>query len=77
MLNYCDFIQIFVFTTNHHLNEHLGKSVEELLNKFNTVIDQFSSQCIPSKLIRGKSLLPWITQEVMHMIHNQSHLPSL
>ena len=21
MLNFCDFIQVFVFTTNHHLNE--------------------------------------------------------
>ena len=23
MLNYCDFIQVFVFTTNHHLNMFL------------------------------------------------------
>ena len=24
MLNYCDFIQVFVFTTNHHLNKFLN-----------------------------------------------------
>ena len=23
MLNYCDFIQVFIFTTNHHLNQEL------------------------------------------------------
>ena len=23
MLNFCDFIQVFVFTRNHHLNIHL------------------------------------------------------
>ena len=22
MLNFCDFIQVYVFTTNHHLKEH-------------------------------------------------------
>ena len=22
MLNFCDFIQVFVFTTNHHLNKY-------------------------------------------------------
>ena len=22
MLNFCDFIQVYVFTTNHHLNIH-------------------------------------------------------
>ena len=24
MLNFCDFIQVFVFTRNHHLKEHLS-----------------------------------------------------
>ena len=25
MLNFCDFIQVFVFTTNHHLKKHNNK----------------------------------------------------
>ena len=27
MLNFCDFIQVFVFTTNHHLNQQFYKGV--------------------------------------------------
>ena len=31
MLNFCDFIQVFVFTTNHHLNsfplEHVSRVI--------------------------------------------------
>ena len=27
MLNFCDFIQVFVFTRNHHLNETLTNDV--------------------------------------------------
>ena len=26
MLNFCDFIQVYVFTTNHHLNELVNKA---------------------------------------------------
>ena len=30
MLNFCDFIQVFVFTRNHHLNQHLfSKNIVE------------------------------------------------
>ena len=50
------------------INEHFGKSVEDLWNEFKTAIDQFSTQCIPTKLIRGKSSFPWITQEIRRMI---------
>ena len=25
ILNFCDFIQVFVFTTNHHLKSNMGK----------------------------------------------------
>ena len=28
MLNFCDFIQVFVFTTNHHLKDEKIKIVE-------------------------------------------------
>ena len=27
ILNFCDFIQVFVFTTNHHLNVTLSKNI--------------------------------------------------
>ena len=27
MINFCDFIQVFVFTTNHHLNANLHKAM--------------------------------------------------
>ena len=56
------------------INEHLGRSVEDLLNEFTTALEQFSSQCIPTKLIRGKSSLPWITQEIRLMIRKRNHI---
>ena len=33
MLNYCDFIQVFVFTTNHHLKAVFHSAVLEKLKK--------------------------------------------
>ena len=40
MLNFCDFIQVFVFTRNHHLNNNTGKWAMEVfwfgLNRFFT-----------------------------------------
>ena len=56
------------------INEHFGKSVEDLWNEFKTAIDQFSTQCIPTKLIRGKSSFPWITQEIRRMIRKPDHI---
>ena len=56
------------------INEHFGKSVEDLWNEFKTAIDQFSTQCIPTKLIRGKSSFPWITQEIRRMIRKRDHI---
>ena len=62
-----DFRDIFI-------NEHFGNSVEDLWNEFKTAIDQFYTQCIPTKLIRGKSSLPWITQEIRRMIRKHDHI---
>ena len=45
------------------IQEHLGKSAEDMWNEFTTAFNQFSSQCIPTKRIRGKTSLPWITQK--------------
>ena len=30
MLNFCDLIQVFVFTTNHHLKDCVGRRLEQL-----------------------------------------------
>ena len=32
MLNFCDFIQVFVFTTNHHLNETVPLYEDSLMH---------------------------------------------
>ena len=32
ILNFCDFIQVFVFTTNHHLNETALDSGRSLMH---------------------------------------------
>ena len=45
------------------LSSHIGKSVEELWTSFTNVLDACVDECIPSKVISGKSSLPWITQE--------------
>ena len=35
MLNFCDFIQVYVFTTNHHLKESIKTKLnDELLAKW-------------------------------------------
>ena len=45
------------------LANHLGKTVDELWTDFTNTLDKLCEECIPSKLIRGKSSLPWITQD--------------
>ena len=60
--------------------EHIGKPVDLLWLEFTKALEKFSSQCIPTKLIWGKSSLPWITQEIVEfveirrMIHKRDQL---
>ena len=56
------------------LSDHLGKTVEELWTDFTTTLDKLTRECIPSKLIRGKSSLPWITQEIKRLIRKRDSL---
>ena len=56
------------------LLDSLGKSVEELWHDFTNTLNQLCEECIPSKLIRGKSSLPWITQEIKRMIRKRDSL---
>ena len=50
------------------LINHFGKTVEELWTDFAKTLDELSQECIPSKIIRGKSSLPLITQEIKRLI---------
>ena len=48
--------------------------MDELWTDFTNTLDKLSQECIPSKLIRGKSSLPWITQEIKRLIHKRDSL---
>ena len=56
------------------LINHFGKTVEELWTDFAKTLDKLSQECIPSKIIRGKSSLPWITQEIKRLIRKRDSL---
>ena len=56
------------------LANHLSKTVDELWTDFTNTLDKLSEECIPSKLIRGKSSLPWITQEMKRLIRKRDRL---
>ena len=56
------------------LSDHFGKSAEELWTDFTTTLDRLTLECIPAKLIRGKSSLPWITQEIRRLIRKRDSL---
>ena len=52
------------------------KSVEELWYDFTSTLNQLCKESIPSKLIRGKPSLPWITQEIKGLIRKRDSLYS-
>ena len=56
------------------LSNHYGKTVEQLWTDFTTTLDKLVQECIPAKLIRGKSSLPWITQEIKRLIRKRDSL---
>ena len=56
------------------LINHFGKTDEELWTDFAKTLDKLSEECIPSKIIRGKSSLPWITQEIKRLIRKRVSL---
>ena len=58
------------------LSNHKGKSVEELWNSFTSTLTKYMDECIPSKIIWGKSSLPWITQEIKRLIRKRDKLCS-
>ena len=56
------------------LINHFGKTVEELWTDFAKTLAKLSEEYIPSKIIRGKSSLPWITQEIKQLIRKRDSL---
>ena len=52
------------------------KSVEELWYDFTSALNHLCKESIPSKLIRGKPSLPWITQEIKRLIRQRDSLYS-
>ena len=58
------------------LSNHYGQTVEQLWTDFTTTLDKLHvvQECIPAKLIRGKSSLPWITQEIKRLIRKRDSL---
>ena len=56
------------------LSSHKGKSVEELWKSFISAMGKYMDECIPSKYIRGKSTLPWITQEIKRLIRKRDKI---
>ena len=56
------------------LIHHFGKTVEELWTDYAKTLDKLTEECIPSKIIRGKSSLPWITQEIKRLIRKRDSL---
>ena len=56
------------------LLNHSNRSVEELWSDFVTTLDTLTSKCIPTKIIRGKFSLPWITQSIRRQIRRRDDL---
>ena len=58
------------------LSSHIGNSVEELWMSFTNTLDACVDECIPLKVISGKSSLPWIIQEIKCLIRKRDRLYS-
>ena len=53
------------------LLNHFNRSVEELWSDFVTTIDTYASKCVPTKTIRDKTSLPWITKDIRRQIRRK------
>ena len=52
--------------------EQNGRSVDQLWSDFVDKLDQLTDQCIPTKVIKGKPSLPWISREIKRLIHKRN-----
>ena len=51
-----------------------GKAVQELWDEFTEHLEKFQAECVPSKILRGKKSLPWITQDIRRAIRKRNRL---
>ena len=54
------------------LAEQHGRSADQLWSDFADKLDQLTDQCIPTKIIKGKPSLPWISREIKRLIHKRN-----
>ena len=48
--------------------------MEELWLSFTSTLEKHVNDCVPTKLIRGKASLPWVTQEIKRLIRKLDKL---
>ena len=67
MLNFCDFIQVFVFTINHHLNIIEQSNAKKVCYKSDTEDTKFF--CALTQLVQtdklSSTILFWLTESVL------------
>ena len=60
--------QLFFFSN------HIETKIEEVWASFTSTINDFTNQCVPSKLIKSEPSMPWITQEINRLIRKHDKL---
>ena len=53
-------------------SNHTDTSVDRLWSDFTENLEQMTDKCIPSKVIKGKPSLPWISHEIKRLIHKRN-----
>ena len=51
-----------------------GKSTEQLWQEFKDEVDMLINRYVPTKTIRGRKNLPWVTQEIRRNMNKRDHL---
>ena len=64
MLNFCDFIQVFVFTRNHHLN-----AFNSVLSALHIVLTDKNITQIVKHIYNSKAMLSSIYATTVHCFH--------
>lgn len=53
------------------LSEHSDKSVDQLWSDLTDNLEKYTDECIPSKVIKGKPSIPWISHEIKCLIRRR------
>ena len=62
------------FSHHSYLSTCEGKSTEKLWQEFKGEIDKIVDSYVPTKTLRGKKNLPWVTQEIRRKMNQRDHL---